>query len=70
MSPAWWGTRPAGLLHDAALEALTLSKHRTATLECRDDNPRAQAFYRRNGWTPGRPLEWAGHMWARPLPVS
>lgn len=65
--PDQWGHGTGDVLHAVAIAALNLSEHRRVSLECRDDNPRAQAFYRRRGWTEGEALDWAGHRWHKQL---
>jgi GNAT superfamily N-acetyltransferase len=49
--PETWGRGLGYALMAPALESLRESGHRDAILWVLDDNPRARAFYEREGWT-------------------
>jgi GNAT superfamily N-acetyltransferase len=48
--PAWWGTGRARILHGEAVGGLAAAGASTTYLWVLEDNHRARAFYRREGW--------------------
>ncbi|MEU6380525.1 GNAT family N-acetyltransferase [Streptomyces sp. NPDC046909] len=53
VDPDRWRSGVGTALHAACVEEWQADGKRTAVLEVHVDNRRAQAFYRRLGWTPG-----------------
>jgi GNAT superfamily N-acetyltransferase len=49
--PEVWGTGAGHALMESALQRLREDGYREAVLWVLDDNPRARAFYEREGWT-------------------
>ncbi|MFI8217190.1 GNAT family N-acetyltransferase [Streptomyces sp. NPDC085932] len=60
VDPDHWRRGVGSALHAACVEEWQADRRRTALLDVHVDNPRAQGFYRRQGWV-GEPAEPGDH---------
>ncbi|MET8948748.1 GNAT family N-acetyltransferase [Streptomyces sp. NPDC004542] len=68
VDPGHWRTGVGSALHTACVEQWRADGRRSAVLEVRVDNARAQAFYARRGWVPdpeNPPAEGGHHLYLR-----